>query len=703
MRKFLLVLGFSIGCSSGQVSVNDATPPDAGPQPDVGPPPPTSADLQVIAVEPDHGPFTGGSEVVIRGTSFGQEMDGAPPGIVVRFGGHMAEPLYVQWLGPTRIRAVTPAGDVGPADVTVEVYESDGVTFKSATLAGGFVYDAFYVDPPTGTTLGGTFVTIHGQGTTFSASTTVTFGDAPLGDIAVVSAQEVTGMTPPGAQGPVDVTATTDLGDVQVRDAFSYYPGVSLREGGLGGGTIEESLHVTVVDYVTGAPIPGAYVIVGTDPATPQQGTTDGAGVIVFTGAFIPPIDLTAAADTYETTTFVTFDAREAVIRLVPPPPPPQPGGGQGPLGSFVKGVIQFGGPSGIGTDVWDLVPEPATPTQSKCARVRASIPNLFYPQPIPDPPGSALFGDVPYVPGQTAWPFFIFVAPGTMAIYALAGICDSVTTPPQFTAYAMGIHRGVLAGPGETVQADIVIDLPLDKTMDVTLQGAPPNDLIFSAWPARHYLAVGIDLGGDGILLRWDSTVVFPNGTAWHAVVPGQTDLVGPTLSDGSYLLVGAADPISGPTIQWPEAVDVDGDGATFYIPMAAAIKRGVTDITAPIVVDGFVGIPHPVDPPPYGTITNRHLEWTQLGAPAAPLTMLTLQPVWRMFVDGSTTQVDIPDLAAIAGLPDLPSSLQWELWNITPRGDSYDFDSFVYRDALYWPYFDAFSVDRYPVTYTP
>jgi len=700
MRKFFVIILGLAACSSGQVGV-----PDAGALPDVlepdeGEPKIGSDGLAVVAVEPDHGPFTGGNWVTVRGTLL-------PQSAVVRFDGVPVEPLWVVWLDPTRILIQgVPAGEAGPADVTVEEVDGTGAVVESTTLAGGYVYDSFWLDPNSGTTAGGTFVTITGQNTAFDASSAVTIGDSALEDVVVLSPTILTGSTPPGPEGPADVAISTAVADIEVRDGFSYFPGVSLGLGGLGGGDIEESLQVTVVDYQSGAPVAGAFVIVDADETTLHQGLADGAGQIVFTGAFTTPLSVTAGAMDYETTTIVSFNAREAVIRLIylpPPTPGPPP---PGILGSHVEGVIQFGGPSGIGTEVWTHVPEPATSTQYKCAHVRASIPSLYGPQPSP---GSGAL--VPYEAGQTSWPFYIFTRPGAMAVYALAGICDSATIPEGFTAYAMGVTRGVLAGPGETVQADIVVDIALDQAMDVTLEGAPPLAIdYFGFRPNRHFLAIGIDLGGDGILLRWD-TIVFPSGDPLQVVIPGQAALVGSALWDASYILVAGAESFGSGPLSWPEAVDVNQDGATFYIPFTAAIKKGVIDISAPITVDGFVGIPVYTDPTPYGTIVNRHLEWSHVGAAAPALSMLTLMepgalgdiPVWRMFVEGSTTTADLPDLTATAGLPDMPSTLNWTTWNVSPPAEGYDFDTFTYRDALGFQYFEAFAIDRYQVNYVP
>jgi hypothetical protein len=172
----------------------------------------------------------------------------------------------------------------------------------------------------------------------------------------------------------------------------------------------------------------------------------------------------------------------------------------------------------------------------------------------------------------------------------------------------------------------------------------------------------------------------------------------------------VAAAESGSG-VLEWPEATDDDRDGGDLPVnPFSLVIKRGITDIYAPIVVDGFVGIPVPSDPVPGGTITNRHLEWTHAGAPHGALSLQLLMepglmgyiPVWRGFIEGSQTELDIPDLPAIAGLPDMPGFLVWINWNATPRaGEDYDFDQFAYRDAMSYTTWDAYAVEAYYVDY--
>ncbi|HPI04043.1 MAG TPA: IPT/TIG domain-containing protein, partial [Candidatus Goldiibacteriota bacterium] len=77
------------------------------------------------------------------------------------------------------------------------------------------------ISPATGSTAGGTAVTI--TGTEFATGATVTFGGVSATDIVVVSATEITCVTPAGTAGAVDVVITnTDTGTVTSTGGFTY-------------------------------------------------------------------------------------------------------------------------------------------------------------------------------------------------------------------------------------------------------------------------------------------------------------------------------------------------------------------------------------------------------------------------------------------------------------------------------------------------
>jgi hypothetical protein len=172
----------------------------------------------VTGVAPTSGPSGGGTSVVITGSAF----TGAT---AVKFGAVNATAFTVN--GSGQITAVSPpAAAAGPVHVTV--------TTPGGTSAGGagdqFTYvqaapAVTSVSPATGSTGGGTVVTI--TGTNFTPGTpTVAFG-ANAGAVTAFSATSITVTAPAGAAGQVHVVVTTPAGSspTGTSDLFTYATG----------------------------------------------------------------------------------------------------------------------------------------------------------------------------------------------------------------------------------------------------------------------------------------------------------------------------------------------------------------------------------------------------------------------------------------------------------------------------------------------
>ena len=133
--------------------------------------------------------------MTITGTNFAA-------GATVTFGGTAATNVVV--VSGTQITATTPAGRAGAVTVTVTV------SGQSGSLTNGFTYivppTVSSVSPNSGSTAGGTAVTI--TGTNFAAGATVTFGSAAATNVVVVSGTQITATTPAGSAGAVTVTVT---------------------------------------------------------------------------------------------------------------------------------------------------------------------------------------------------------------------------------------------------------------------------------------------------------------------------------------------------------------------------------------------------------------------------------------------------------------------------------------------------------------
>ena len=164
----------------------------------------------VTSVSPNNGSTTGGTPVTITGTNFAS-------GATVTFGGTAAANVAVQ--NSTTIMATTPAGTSGAVTVMVTV------SGQSASLAGGFTYigvpTVSGVSPNSGSTAGGTAVTI--TGTNFAPGATVTFGGVAATNVAVVNSGAITATTPAGSGGAVTVTVTNPgAQNGSLANAFTY-------------------------------------------------------------------------------------------------------------------------------------------------------------------------------------------------------------------------------------------------------------------------------------------------------------------------------------------------------------------------------------------------------------------------------------------------------------------------------------------------
>jgi hypothetical protein len=196
---------------SGSVNVTVTTPAGTSPISSSDTFVYTSPVPSVSSVSPASGSTAGGNTVTLGGNGF----TGAT---TVSFGGNPATGITV--LSSTVITAVAPAGSAGTVDVTVTTpggtsaaNPNDHYTYGSAVTS---------VSPHTGSTAGGTVVTVTGNG--FTGSTAVDFGSTPGTSLVVNSNTSVTVTSPAGAVGTVDVRVVTPSGTSPVvgGDAFTY-------------------------------------------------------------------------------------------------------------------------------------------------------------------------------------------------------------------------------------------------------------------------------------------------------------------------------------------------------------------------------------------------------------------------------------------------------------------------------------------------
>jgi hypothetical protein len=161
----------------------------------------------VTGLSPSSGTTAGGTAVTITGTNLG--------GASVSFGGAAAK---ISADSGTQISVTSPPGSAGAVSVTV--------TTPGGTSSGNFTYvipapAISAISPSSGSTQGGTTVTI--SGTNLAGASSVTFGGVAA-KIAADSGTQITVTSPPGTAGTVTVTVTTAGGTASA--SFTYTPPV---------------------------------------------------------------------------------------------------------------------------------------------------------------------------------------------------------------------------------------------------------------------------------------------------------------------------------------------------------------------------------------------------------------------------------------------------------------------------------------------
>ncbi len=185
---------------------------------------PASAPPSVAGITPRSGPTGGGTAITISGSGFAA-------GATVSFGATSGVGVNVS--SATSIAVTTPPGTAGKVELVVT--NPDGQTSR---LAEAFEYLAAGPAPPapppsssapalsnispaTGTTAGGTPVTLTGSG--FAAGASVSFGGTAASSVTVASATSITATTPARAAGAVDVVVTNPDGQSgRLNGGFTY-------------------------------------------------------------------------------------------------------------------------------------------------------------------------------------------------------------------------------------------------------------------------------------------------------------------------------------------------------------------------------------------------------------------------------------------------------------------------------------------------
>ncbi|MFO7179657.1 MAG: IPT/TIG domain-containing protein [Pseudomonadota bacterium] len=617
---------------------------------------PSTAPHAILSVDPAHGPFTGGTRVLVRGNGFASSAR-------VWFGENEVPESDRLAIDPHRIQVTVPPGTAGLVDVIAQ--NGDDASTR-VVLPAGYLYDPIVAEPASGPTAGGTEIVVRGQDTAWDEETRVTIDREPCEIVEVRDPTELVCRTPPGTPGAKAIRVTTGDGEtVEVLDAFIYGDSDNGFRGGLSGGALSGELRVIVLNDITGDAVPGATVIVGADAEAVER--TNAQGVAVVNGEAIgKTATVTVARRCFQPITFVDVPVDTVTVYLDPILSPdcfsgegeiPSSGGRVTSI-STISGELVWRGRQEFSRDGWTNVPLPLTETERHVAYVLrlASDPTaqLRLPTTSVTPDSS----------GTRGFSFFMTAPPGNYTLYALAGLEDRSVSPPAFTAYAMGLVRGV-ALPSKASVEDVFIDVdvPLDHALELEVAGPTQT----KRGPDQIEATLAVRIGNEGYAL-------LPNGRRSARLQAKQTlEFVGippliNSLSRQSYVIGARA---------------VTGSAG---VPRSVVALVGATNTNAPVELGPFLEVPV-LETPARNTAWNgRDLVVGAAGAgPDPDLTLIDVAGLggvqnWRIVAPGAPDAIRLPDLGAV------DPSLAW------PRGAQtfrvvraqiagFDYGELVYR----------------------
>jgi len=596
--------------------------------------------LALAAVTPSSGPLQGGTDSLLEGAQL-------PPDARVSVGA--LEALSASVESETRLRLTSPPGASGPAsDLHVQ---SASDPENEAVLPAAFQYEAplmlGQVEPAQGAIAGGTLVTLRGEG--LEAGTTVTFGGEPARDVQRVDVHTLTCRTPPSSLGTVEVAAVRGSSRAVLAQGFTFFD--PRGPGGLSGASFTGTLNVTVLDSsfgAYGAPVPGARVMLGTDPATPFQGSTDTRGQLTFSDTRLAGAQMvTAFKEGYDAITVTGIRAENLTVFLrrigseVNPGDPPIP-----PTAVITGRVLGF------------KPPRPLAPDEELEARI-------FVAQS--SPAGGPPFGGVGDRTADT-WKlrvdgasFRVHAQPGLRAVYAVLGVVRGT----EFEPYLLGLHRGIIASSTRIAEGrDVVLDMHLDVTAPLTVEGP----VSVGGVPALHEVYAWLDLGSEGLVPHPSN---WGTGTRLYSSVTGPgpqlTFPFFPRLEGSSFLFL---DLLRGATA-YPQSL--------LYHRQPGALSQGVT-------LGPMLPLPTFTTPTRGGRFEGL-VAWRAEGSATPEVQQLLLTelgptggPRWTVIMPGGTAQVAMPAPALEVLRATLPPDAVLRAELATSRVPRFQYDHWTY-----------------------
>lgn len=572
--------------------------------------------IGLTTIAPATGPAAGGTMATVTGTAL-------PADAEVFVGALKGTAATVT--GETSVAVTTPAGSGGGAS-DVRVREAADLE-NEAVLPGAFTYfealSIGRVQPERGAIAGGTLVTVLGSG--FGDATVVSFGTAKAKDLKVVDSHTLTCRTPKGNVGVVDVRVDRLTENDTLPGGFSYFDPRSIS-GGLSGGPLVGTLNITVLDSTQGfygAPVPLATVMLGLDPTTPFQGTTDQRGQITFSDpSLVKAQVVTVFKDGYESATVTAVNAENLTVFIS------RTGGGEGSPGAPPPGVPA----STISGRVTGFkAPRTLRTGESLEARVFVAQTSLYGGPPFRGPPDKSR---EKWRVTQDGGEFLVFTGAGLRAVYAVLGIYHAPSM--TFTPLTMGVRRGITTSPDNpATNRDIVLDMQLDLSVPITIDSPLTFNGPVGPEPGVNGIYAWLDLGAEGFI---------PNPNNWNTGTSATT-----SVSSASAMQT------------FPNFPQLDGSNFIFLnesagsqnYPVSYYFRRQPGDLRQGVTIGPMLPAPDITQPTAMGF--NGTVSWTM--APGAVPNLHNVQllkptlfgniSLWNMVLPGTETQVVLPQPA--------------------------------------------------------
>ncbi|MBZ4418000.1 IPT/TIG domain-containing protein [Myxococcus sp. RHST-1-4] len=598
--------------------------------------------LTLSRLTPEAGPSTGGTPAVLEGESL-------PPDAVVRVGA--LEATVTAAPTESRLHFTTPPGGAGPHSLHVA---SASDPEDEVLLPEAFTYEAplmlAQVEPARGAIAGGTRVTVRGAG--FVEGTTVTFGGEPATDVQVLDAHTLACRTPASrTQGPVDAAVALGATTATLPELFTYFD--PRGPGGLSGAPLTGTLNVTVLDTSSGAygqPVPGARVMLGTDPATPLQGLTDERGQLTLSDARMVGAQVaTAFKEGYDAVTVAGIRAENLTVYLRKLGSDGDPGNPPEPPRAAISGRVRGFKP-----------PRPLGPGEVLEARVFVAQPSPASGPPFAGPGDRRADTWRVREEGGT---YRVHTQPGVRAVYAVLGVLKDET---DFAPYLLGIRRGIAASSTRVAEGqDVVLDMHLDVTAPLSVEGP----ITVGGQPALHQVYAWLDLGAEGLV---------PHPHNWGTGTRFFSTIEGP-----------------GPSLTFPGLPRVDGAsllfldllrGTTTY-PQGLLYHRQPGDLGAGLTLGPMLPLPVFTEPAS-GSRFAGVVAWNPGASIAVPdvqqLTLVALGEApgirWTAILPGGETRVTLPAPALEVLRAGLPEGTRLRADLSTARVPRFDYAQWAY-----------------------